>query len=196
MGLMGDGARLLNARQNHDRHGATGDSELPAVAVTAPATATAAAPATVTDDVTNVAVLLPAPREGDALAVPAADAATPALLAELPDEDTLALREEAEIEARHRRAAEHGDPFAMSALGTLLLRRGDLDGAEPYLREAVQHGDRAAANNLGLLLHQRGYADDAAGWWRIAAVSLPPWAPSKITLGCTRSPPQRLEPRR
>lgn len=59
----------------------------------------------------------------------------------------------------------------MSVLGALLLRRGDLEGAEPYLRAATADGDRAAANNLGVLLHQRGYTDDAAGWWRIAAVA-------------------------
>ena len=53
----------------------------------------------------------------------------------------------------------------------MLLRRGDLDGAEPHLRAATAAGDRAAANNLGVLLHQRGYADEAAGWWRIAAVA-------------------------
>lgn len=58
---------------------------------------------------------------------------------------------ETEVEARHRRAAERGDLAAMSALGALLLRRGDLDGAEPYLRGATAEGDRAAANNLGVL---------------------------------------------
>lgn len=70
-----------------------------------------------------------------------------------------------------RIAAETGDVEAMSVLGAMLLRRGDLDGAEPHLRAATAAGDRAAANNLGVLLHQRGYADDAAGWWRIAAVA-------------------------
>ena len=70
---------------------------------------------------------------------------------------------ETETEARHRRAAESGDLASMSALGALLLRRGDLDGAEPYLRGATAEGDRAAANNLGVLLHQRGYAEEAAG---------------------------------
>ncbi|MGW1934060.1 sel1 repeat family protein, partial [Streptomyces sp. NPDC001919] len=78
---------------------------------------------------------------------------------------------ETETEARHRRAAERGDLASMSALGALLLRRGDLDGAEPFLRAATAEGDRAAANNLGVLLHQRGYADEAAGWWRVAAVA-------------------------
>ncbi|MDG4863171.1 tetratricopeptide repeat protein, partial [Streptomyces sp. T-3] len=68
-------------------------------------------------------------------------------------------------EARHRVAAEAGDVASMSVLGALLLRRGDLDGAEPHLRAATADGDRAAANNLGVLLHQRGYADEAAGWW-------------------------------
>ncbi|MER6481036.1 tetratricopeptide repeat protein, partial [Streptomyces filamentosus] len=78
---------------------------------------------------------------------------------------------EAETEGRHRRAAERGDTDAMSALGALLLRRGDLEGAEPFLRAATAEGDRAAANNLGVLLHQRGYPDEAAGWWRVAAVA-------------------------
>ncbi|KIF02814.1 hypothetical protein PL81_27825, partial [Streptomyces sp. RSD-27] len=41
---------------------------------------------------------------------------------------------DAELEARHRVAADKGDPGAMSVLGALLLRRGDLAGAEPYLR--------------------------------------------------------------
>ncbi|SCD37204.1 Tetratricopeptide repeat-containing protein, partial [Streptomyces sp. DvalAA-14] len=128
----------------------------------------------------TVAALLPAPRTEDSAIVAAGDGTggaaggpwpVPVLLTELPDEDTLAMREEAEIEARHRRAAEQGEPGAMSALGTLLLRRGDLDAAEPFLRAAVQHGDRAAANNLGLLLNQHGKADEAADWWRIAAVA-------------------------
>ncbi|NEB47832.1 tetratricopeptide repeat protein, partial [Streptomyces sp. SID339] len=74
-------------------------------------------------------------------------------------------------EMRHRLAAEAGDVDAMSVLGSLLLRRGDLDGAESLLRAATAEGDRAAANNLGVLLHQRGYADEAAGWWRVAAVA-------------------------
>ena len=78
---------------------------------------------------------------------------------------------EAAEEARQRLAAQTGDVEAMSVLGALLLRRGDLDGAEPHLRAATAAGDRAAANNLGVLLHQRGYADEAAGWWRIAAVA-------------------------
>lgn len=77
-------------------------------------------------------------------------------------------------EARQRLAAEAGDTEAMSVLGAMLLRRGDLDGAEPCLRAATAAGDRAAANNLGVLLHQRGYADEAAGWWRVAAVAVPP----------------------
>ncbi|GAA4967287.1 hypothetical protein GCM10023238_39020 [Streptomyces heliomycini] len=72
---------------------------------------------------------------------------------------------------RQRLAAEAGDVEAMSVLGAMLLRRGDLDGAEPHLRAATAAGDRAAANNLGVLLHQRGYADEGAGWWRIAAVA-------------------------
>lgn len=78
---------------------------------------------------------------------------------------------DAELEARHRVAADKGDPGAMSVLGALLLRRGDLAGAEPYLRGATGEGDRAAANNLGVLLHQRGYPEEAAGWWRVAAVA-------------------------
>ena len=78
---------------------------------------------------------------------------------------------DAVTESGHRRAAEAGDAEAMSVLGAMLLRRGDLDGAEPHLRAATAAGDRAAANNLGVLLHQRGYADEAAGWWRIAAVA-------------------------
>lgn len=47
---------------------------------------------------------------------------------------------ETETEARHRRAAESGDAASMSVLGALLLRRGDLDGAEPYLRGATAEG--------------------------------------------------------
>src|SRR5689334_25348518 len=78
---------------------------------------------------------------------------------------------EAAEEARRRLAAGTGDTEAMSVLGAMLLRRGDLDAAEPHLRAATAAGDRAAANNLGVLLHQRGYAEEAAGWWRIAAVA-------------------------
>lgn len=68
---------------------------------------------------------------------------------------------EAVDEARTRLAAQAGDVEATSVLGAMLLRRGDLDGAEPLLRAATSEGDRAAANNLGVLLHQRGYTDDA-----------------------------------
>ncbi|CAM5724425.1 hypothetical protein SVIOM74S_09760 [Streptomyces violarus] len=81
------------------------------------------------------------------------------------------IADEAAEELRQRLAAEAGDVEAMSVLGAMLLRRGDLDGAERYLRAATAAGDRAAANNLGVLLHQRGYPDEAAGWWRIAAVA-------------------------
>ncbi|WP_306314760.1 tetratricopeptide repeat protein, partial [Streptomyces hydrogenans] len=105
-------------------------------------------------------------------AVPAVDATvdTAARTGSLPDSGPDAETEsDAETEGRHRRAAERGDTDAMSALGALLLRRGDLDAAEPFLRGATAEGDRAAANNLGVLLHQRGYPDEAAGWWRVAA---------------------------
>ncbi|MEU2878545.1 MULTISPECIES: tetratricopeptide repeat protein, partial [unclassified Streptomyces] len=81
------------------------------------------------------------------------------------DETGAAADEVAEL-ARRRLAAEAGDAEAMSVLGAMLLRRGDLDGAEPHLRAATAAGDRAAANNLGVLLQQRGYPDEAAGWWR------------------------------
>ncbi|MYR59816.1 sel1 repeat family protein, partial [Streptomyces sp. SID625] len=86
------------------------------------------------------------------------------------DETGAAAEEVAEL-ARRRLAAESGDTEAMSVLGAMLLRRGDLDGAEPHLRAATAAGDRAAANNLGVLLQQRGYPEEAAGWWRIAAVA-------------------------
>ncbi|MEV5905451.1 tetratricopeptide repeat protein, partial [Streptomyces sp. NPDC052127] len=78
---------------------------------------------------------------------------------------------EAVEEMSLRLAAQAGDVEAVSVLGAMLLRRGDLDGAEPHLRAATAEGDRAAANNLGVLLHQRGYPDEAAGWWRVAAVA-------------------------
>jgi len=98
------------------------------------------------------------------------------LLTELPDEDTLAMREEAEIEARYRRAAEQGDPGAMSALGTLLLRRGDLDGAEPFLRAAVQNGDRAAATTWDCCCISAGAPTrrPTGGGSRPSPVRLPP----------------------
>ncbi|WP_371101444.1 tetratricopeptide repeat protein, partial [Streptomyces sp. PU_AKi4] len=85
---------------------------------------------------------------------------------EEPRDETGEAADEAAEELRQRLAAEAGDVEAMSVLGAMLLRRGDLDGAEPHLRAATAAGDRAAANNLGVLLHQRGYADEAAGWWR------------------------------
>jgi TPR repeat protein len=165
MDFMGDGARLLNTRQTRDK-GPTGETAAPAIKPT-------------------VAELLPGPRSAEADADAAYTGAHSGthtgsysaadedrlVESELPDEESLEAREEAELEARTRRAAEHGDPVAMSILGTMLLRRGDLEGAEPYLRSATANGDRAAANNLGLLMHQRGYADEAAGWWRIAAVA-------------------------
>ncbi|MBW5484993.1 sel1 repeat family protein, partial [Streptomyces bambusae] len=117
------------------------------------------------------------PNEGTVAAVAneaAAAADTDTALTDAAFGDVLAETEtvnETELEARHRVAADKGDPGAMSVLGALLLRRGDLDGAEPYLRGATAEGDRAAANNLGVLLHQRGYPEDAAGWWRVAAVA-------------------------
>ncbi|MER7397431.1 sel1 repeat family protein, partial [Streptomyces sp. NPDC000151] len=99
---------------------------------------------------------------------PARDAAD---MAETADATESPEATEAMDEVGHRQAAAAGDPGAASMLGAMLLRRGDLDGAEPCLRAATVAGDRAAANNLGVLLHQRGYADEAAGWWRIAAVA-------------------------
>ncbi|NED28662.1 sel1 repeat family protein, partial [Streptomyces anulatus] len=69
------------------------------------------------------------------------------------DEDTtdaVDAADSAESEARHRRAADAGDTASMSVLGALLLRRGELDSAERYLRAATADGDRAAANNLGV----------------------------------------------
>ncbi|MBL0804877.1 sel1 repeat family protein, partial [Streptomyces albidoflavus] len=77
----------------------------------------------------------------------------------------------AEDEVRRLGVAGAGDAASMSVIGAELLRRGDLDGAEPLLRGATAEGDRAAANNLGVLLHQRGYAEEAAGWWKVAAVA-------------------------
>src|SRR4051812_48491165 len=169
MDLMGEGARLLNTRQIHEQRGATGDIDMSTsgtdpVAASTPGTASGVMPVI-------VSALLPAPRPSDALPARSEPAEVLPELPEFNDEDALTLSEEAEIEARHRRAAELGDPSAMTALGTLLLRRGDLDGAEPYLRAAVGHGERAAANNLGLLLHQRGHTDEAAEWWGIAAAA-------------------------
>ncbi|MBC3842618.1 tetratricopeptide repeat protein [Streptacidiphilus sp. 4-A2] len=80
-------------------------------------------------------------------------------------ESALAAREQAALEERCRAAAED-DPEAASLLGSLLLRRGDLDEAETHLRRAAAAGLRAGANNLGVLLHQRGRRDEAADWWR------------------------------
>ncbi|MCA6096436.1 tetratricopeptide repeat protein, partial [Streptomyces sp. SCA3-4] len=88
-----------------------------------------------------------------------------------PDAGCATEAADLELETARRRAAESGDPASLSMLGALLLRRGDLDGAERHLRAATAEGDRSAANNLGVLLHQRGYADEAASWWRVAAVA-------------------------
>ncbi|CAM5384202.1 hypothetical protein SMICM304S_05542 [Streptomyces microflavus] len=55
--------------------------------------------------------------------------------------DAVDAADSAETEARHRRAAEAGDTASMSVLGALLLRRGELDGAETYLRAATADGD-------------------------------------------------------
>ena len=85
-------------------------------------------------------------------------------------ESALEAQEEAALEARLRLAAEE-DPAAGSLLGAMLLRRGDPDDAEPYLRRAAASGIRAGANNLGVLLHQRGHREEAAQWWRAAAVA-------------------------
>lgn len=108
---------------------------------------------------------------------------------------------DAELEARHRVAADKGDPGAMSVLGALLLRRGDLAGAEPYLRGATGEGDRAAANNLGVLLHQRGYPDEAAGFgggsppWPGPHRPRTPWAATSASAG-TSPPPSTGSARR
>lgn len=80
---------------------------------------------------------------------------------EEPTREELSEMGDAAEEVRLGLAAQSGDTEAASVLGALLLRRGDLDGAEPHLRAATAAGDRAAANNLGVLLHQRGYPEEA-----------------------------------
>ncbi|MYX98368.1 sel1 repeat family protein, partial [Streptomyces sp. SID486] len=66
-----------------------------------------------------------------------------------PTRDEMVDMGEAAEETRLALAAQSGDAEAASVLGAILLRRGDLDGAEPQLRAATAAGDRAAANNLG-----------------------------------------------
>ena len=66
-------------------------------------------------------------------------------------------------------------PMAAAELGTLLLEKGDLPSAEPYLRRAVDSSDRDIAANagveLGLLLLKRGSDVEAAHWYRKALKS-------------------------
>ena len=71
-------------------------------------------------------------------------------------DETGQVADEAVEEVRRRLAAEDGDVEAMSVLGAMLLRRGDLDGAEPHLRAATAAGDRARAEALAAESFDRG----------------------------------------
>ncbi|NEB55616.1 sel1 repeat family protein, partial [Streptomyces griseus] len=129
MVFMGDRATLLETGRFVQQRGQDGESAVDAAFAAAIAGAGA-----------------PVQRTG------AVDGSSTATAADEDTTDAVDAADSAESEARHRRAADAGDTASMSVLGALLLRRGDLDGAEKYLRAATADGDRAAANNLGVLL--------------------------------------------
>ena len=59
----------------------------------------------------------------------------------------------------YHHAVDAGDGFAASRLGELLAERGDLDGAEQFLRVGADAGDGFAASRLARLLADRGDLD-------------------------------------
>jgi Flp pilus assembly protein TadD len=79
-----------------------------------------------------------------------------------------------------RKAADTGDPTAMSNLGTLLEERGDAGQAEQWYRKAANAGDPTAMTNLGTLLEERGDAGQAEQWYRKAANAGQPTAMTNL----------------
>ena len=67
------------------------------------------------------------------------------------------------------KAAEAGDKDAMTVLGVLLQRRGELGEAENWYRHAAEARDRDAMTHLGLLQQRRGRLEEAETWYRRAA---------------------------
>ncbi|MEV0098028.1 caspase family protein, partial [Nocardia sp. NPDC050789] len=67
-------------------------------------------------------------------------------------------------EHRFLRAAEAGEPVAMTNLGQLLEQRGQLDEAEAWYRRAADAGEPVAMTNLGQLLEQHGKMSEAGPW--------------------------------
>jgi TPR repeat protein len=67
------------------------------------------------------------------------------------------------------KAAEAGDKNAMTVLGVLLQRRGELGEAENWYRHAAEGRNREAMTHLGLLQQRRGRLEEAETWFRRAA---------------------------
>jgi Flp pilus assembly protein TadD len=94
----------------------------------------------------------------------------------------------------------HPDSYeAHAAQGWLLMRLGNLPGAETTLREALRlKPDSIEAQcNLGLVLENRGQFADAAAWFRKAIASKPMHAPAFYHLAlCQLNLDQRAEAER
>ncbi|MGC1441256.1 MAG: tetratricopeptide repeat protein [Burkholderiaceae bacterium] len=83
---------------------------------------------------------------------------------------TLADRNERldEAEKLIRKALELApkDAHILDSMGWVLFRRGDLKGAEKYLREALAIADEAEiATHLGEVLHRQGRTSEARKYW-------------------------------
>jgi tetratricopeptide (TPR) repeat protein len=91
-----------------------------------------------------------------------------------------AMNEWGEAESSARRAIELGRNYpkfagARAALGTLMLDKGDLDGAEASYRAAlaIDPGDGVILFNMGLVHERRGDLVGAEEWYRKAVAIAP-----------------------
>ena len=71
----------------------------------------------------------------------------------------------ATAEALWRSAAERGSVEAWFRLGLLLVRRGDIDEGEMWLRKGAEQGDMEAIAALASLLESRGDDAEARHWF-------------------------------
>ncbi|MFF5336940.1 hypothetical protein [Streptomyces sp. NPDC013181] len=68
-----------------------------------------------------------------------------------------------------QRAADHGDPEALTELAGVRQRAGDWDGAETLYRQAADHGDTYALAYLAAMREEAGDRDSAETLYRQAA---------------------------
>ncbi len=78
---------------------------------------------------------------------------------------------QAEILYRKVLGREPGNPFALYALGTCAMQRGDFKGAIPMLRMALAQGyvHETVFTHLGIALQTTGGLDEALEVYRVAA---------------------------